>query len=107
MHFFRGTGLHGLTGIPVSAGYIRRPLLSFSKDELVQFAGENNLDFVEDSSNQSSKYTRNLFRHEIIPAISKVYPQVKENLQDNINRFKEIEELYKLSVEAIKKNSAN
>ncbi len=103
MHFFRGTGLHGLTGIPVSAGYIRRPLLSFSKDELVQFAGENNLDFVEDSSNQSSKYTRNLFRHEIIPAISKVYPQVKENLQDNINRFKEIEELYKLSVEAIKK----
>jgi tRNA(Ile)-lysidine synthase len=103
MNFCRGTGLHGLTGIPVSAGYIRRPLLSFSKDELVQFAKENNLDFVEDSSNQSSKYTRNLFRHEIIPAISQVYPQVKKNLQDNIYRFKEIEKLYKLSVGEIKK----
>jgi tRNA(Ile)-lysidine synthase len=103
MNFSRGTGLHGLTGIPASIGHIRRPLLPFSKKELIQFAKENKLDFVEDSSNQSSKYTRNLFRNEIIPAISKVYPQVKENLQDNINRFKEIEKLYQLAVGEIKK----
>ncbi|HMK25613.1 MAG TPA: tRNA lysidine(34) synthetase TilS [Chitinophagaceae bacterium] len=103
MNFFRGTGLHGLTGIPVSAGYIRRPLLSFSKEELIAFAKENKLEFVEDSSNQSSKYTRNFFRNEIIPAISKAYPQVKENLQDNINRFKEIEKLYRFSVGELKK----
>lgn len=103
MNFFRGTGLHGLTGIPVSAGYIRRPLLNFSKEELLEFASENNLEFVEDSSNQSSKYTRNYLRNEIIPAISKVYPQVKENLQDNINRFKEIEKLYQFSVNELKK----
>ena len=103
MNFFRGTGLHGLTGIPVSAGYIRRPLLSFSKEELIAFAKENKLDFVEDSSNQSSKYTRNFFSNEIIPAISKVYPQVKENLQDNINRFKEIEKLYQLFSGRLKK----
>ena len=103
MNFFRGTGLHGLTGIPVSAGYIRRPLLNFSKGELLGFASENNLEFVEDSSNQSSTYTRNYLRNEIIPAISKVYPQVKENLQDNISRFKEIEKLYQFSVNELKK----
>ena len=103
MNFFRGTGLHGLTGIPVSPGHIRRPLLSFSKEELLSFARENKLSFVEDSSNQSSKYTRNLFRNEIIPAISKVYPQVKENLSGNIQRFKEIEKLYQLGVNEIKK----
>jgi tRNA(Ile)-lysidine synthase len=108
MNFFRGTGLHGLTGIPAVGpseviGYIRRPLLSFSKEELTRFAKENNLNFVEDSSNASSKYTRNLFRNEIIPAVSKVYPQVKENLKDNINRFKEIEKLYQLGVSEIKK----
>ncbi|HEY6063924.1 MAG TPA: tRNA lysidine(34) synthetase TilS [Chitinophagaceae bacterium] len=103
MNFFRGTGLHGLTGMPVSTGHIRRPLLSFSKEELIVFAKENKLDFVEDSSNQSSKYSRNFFRNEIIPAISKVYPQVKENLQDNINRFKEIEKLYRYSVGELKK----
>ncbi len=103
MNFFRGTGLHGLTGIPVSNQYIRRPLLYFSKDELLQFATENKLEFVEDSSNQSSKYTRNFFRNEIIPAVSKVYPQVRENLQDNITRFAAIEKLYQLSVAELKK----
>ncbi|MEP6699772.1 MAG: tRNA lysidine(34) synthetase TilS [Bacteroidota bacterium] len=103
MNFFRGTGLHGLTGIPASVGNIRRPLLSFSKNELLVFAKQNALDFVEDSSNQSSKYTRNFFRNEIIPAISIVYPQVKENLQDNIKRFREIEKLYKFSVGGLKK----
>jgi tRNA(Ile)-lysidine synthase len=103
MNFFRGTGLHGLTGIPASINYIRRPLLPFSKEEIRAFAKEQQLDYVEDSSNQSSKYTRNFFRNELIPAISKVYPQVRDNLQDNIERFKEIEKLYQLSVGAIKK----
>ncbi len=103
MNFFRGTGLQGLTGIPSSNEYIRRPLLHFSKEALLDFAKENQLAFVEDSSNASSKYTRNFFRNELIPAISKVYPQVRENLQHNIDRFNEIEKLYRFSVEALKK----
>ena len=103
MNFCRGSGLHGLTGIPASFGNVKRPLLSFTKDELVQFAKENKLAFVEDSSNLSSKYTRNLFRNEVIPAISKVYPEVKANLVDNTHRFKEIEKLYKVAVGDIKK----
>jgi tRNA(Ile)-lysidine synthase len=103
MNFFRGTGLHGLEGIPMVHQYIRRPLLPFWKEELIQFAKENKLEFVEDSSNQSTKYTRNLFRNEIIPLISKVYPQVKTSLQDNINRFGEIQKLYQISIEEIKK----
>lgn len=103
MNFFRGTGLHGLTGIPVAYGDIKRPLLNFYKEELLQFAKEYKLEFVEDSSNLSSKYTRNFFRNEIIPAISKVYPQVKENLADNIERFKETEKLYRQTVGELKK----
>jgi len=103
MNFFRGTGLHGLTGIPVSYGQIKRPMLNFSKEEICQFAKENSLEFVEDSSNLSSKYTRNFFRNEIIPAISNVYPQVKENLAGNIERFKEIEQLYRQTVGELKK----
>ena len=103
MNFCRGTGLHGLTGIPVAYGNIKRPLLIFTKEELIQFAKDNKLGFVEDSSNLSSKYTRNLFRNEIIPAISKVYPKASENLNDNISRFKEIENLYKVAVGDIKK----
>jgi tRNA(Ile)-lysidine synthase len=107
MNFLRGTGLRGLTGIPAigthfSMAFIRRPLLPFSKDELLRFAKQNNLKYAEDSSNQSSKYTRNLFRNEIIPAIAKAYPTVKENLRNNVDRFKEIEKLYNLSVTMLK-----
>ncbi|MES1215679.1 MAG: tRNA lysidine(34) synthetase TilS [Bacteroidota bacterium] len=105
MNFCRGTGLNGLTGIPVisSIANLRRPLLAFWKEELLVFATENKLDFVEDSSNQSLKYTRNLFRREIIPLIAKAYPQVKQNLNDNISRFKEIKQLYQLTVSDFKK----
>ncbi len=103
MNFFRGTGMHGLTGIPEKTGYIRRPLLGFTKAELLTFAGEYKLSYVEDSSNQSSKYTRNFFRNELLPAIAKVYPQVNDNLQDNISRFKEIEKLYQFTVGELKK----
>jgi tRNA(Ile)-lysidine synthase len=103
MNFFRGTGLQGLQGIPLTHQHIRRPLLPFWKEELMRFAKENNIEFVEDSSNASSKYTRNLFRNEIIPLITKVYPQVKANLQDNINRFIEINKLYKITIDQLKK----
>lgn len=96
MNFARGTGLHGLTGIPQISGYIRRPLLSINREKIEEFAGQNGLSYVEDSSNLSVKYTRNLFRREIIPLIEKVYPQVKENLHSSIQRFAEIEKLYRL-----------
>ena len=59
--------------------FLLQPL--YKTEEKVQFANENELAFVEDSSNSSSKYTRNFFRNELIPAISSVYPQVKENLK--------------------------
>lgn len=103
MNFCRGTGLHGLTGIPPVSGFIRRPLLSFSKETLVGFAREHSLTFVEDSSNLSTRYTRNFFRNEVLPLISGVYPGVRENLQDNVRRFRDIEKLYQYAVGEVKK----
>jgi tRNA(Ile)-lysidine synthase len=44
------------------------------------------------------KYTRNYFRHELIPSIQKVFPQVEENLLDNIERFTKIYKLYQQMV---------
>lgn len=103
MHFFRGTGLPGLRGIPAINQYIRRPLLSITKEELLSFAKEQSLQFVEDSSNQSSKYTRNLFRNDILPLIATAFPQVKENLLGNIDRFNSIAEMYSIGIETIRR----
>jgi tRNA(Ile)-lysidine synthase len=106
MNFFKGTGIKGLQGILPRhelLPQIVRPLLFAKKEELVDFAIQNNLTFVEDSSNKSDKYTRNYFRNQLIPAIKKVYPDVVNNLQDNLQRFKDIEVLYHQSIELHKK----
>jgi tRNA(Ile)-lysidine synthase len=96
MNFFRGTGLHGLTGMPQFQpyGHCLRPLLHISRNDILNFANEQQLSWVEDSSNASDDYTRNFFRHKVIPEIQTVFPQVENNLQKNIERFSATLELY-------------
>ena len=98
MNFFRGTGVSGLRGMLPLAGKIARPLLQMSKEVLVRFAEENSLSWREDSSNASEKYSRNYFRHTIIPAIRQVFPEAEQNIGDNILRFREVEELYQQAI---------
>jgi tRNA(Ile)-lysidine synthase len=106
MNFFRGTGLQGLTAMPeenLDERFFLRPMLEVRREEIIDFVRENNLQWVEDSSNTSSKYTRNFFRNELLPAIKKVYPQVEENLLGNIDRFRKTNALYRLSIDELKK----
>ena len=98
MNFFKGSGIAGLHGILPKQGKIIRPLLFAKKEELKKFAEQNNLQWVEDSSNESDKYSRNYFRHQVIPLIEKIYPKAIDNLSGNINRFREVEILYQQSV---------
>lgn len=98
MNFFKGTGISGLRGILPKAGKIVRPLLFARKEELIQFASDSKLEWVEDSSNKSDKYSRNYLRHQLIPLMESLYPSAIENVRDNIDRFSEIEKLYKEAV---------
>ena len=99
MNFFKGSGISGLHGILPKQSEIVRPLLFAKKVELSAFAKENNLPFVEDSSNSSDKYTRNYFRNQLIPSIEKVFSQVEDNLIENSKRFAEIEMLYQQAID--------
>jgi tRNA(Ile)-lysidine synthase len=103
MNFFKGTGIKGLQGILPKQGKIIRPLLFAKREEIESFNKENGLDFVEDSSNLSEKYTRNYFRLQLIPSVKKVFPEIEDNLIKNIGRFREIEILYHQSIENHKK----
>lgn len=103
MNFFKGTGINGLKAILPKQGKIVRPLLFAKKEDLLAFARDNKLDFAEDSSNASDKYTRNYFRNQLFPDLQKVFPQVEENLAGNLQRFREIEMLYQQSIGLHKK----
>lgn len=103
MNFFKGTGIQGLHGILPKQGHIIRPLLFAKKDAIHEFAKTNDLNFVEDSSNAADKYTRNYFRNQLIPGLQKVFPQVEDNLLQNIDRFREVEMLYRESADLAKK----
>lgn len=103
MNFFKGTGIKGLQGILPKHANIVRPLLFAKKTELIDFASSHKLDFVEDSSNASDKYTRNYFRNRLIPELQTIFPQVEDNLLNNIERFNEIRILYQQSVNLTRK----
>ncbi len=103
MNFFKGTGISGLHGIlPVQQNLVR-PLLFAKKEALQQYAAQHGLAFVEDSSNNSDKYTRNFFRQHIIPKLQQIYPAVEDNLLQNIHRFSEAEQLYRQAIDLHKK----
>jgi tRNA(Ile)-lysidine synthase len=105
MNFLRGTGLKGLTAIPAGTTKekrLLRPLLTVQRSDIIFYAQKHGLNWVEDSSNSSLKYTRNYFRHELIPSIEKVFPQVENNLLGNIERFTKIYNLYQVMVTELK-----
>ena len=103
MNLFKGTGISGLRGMLPKQGKIIRPLLFAKKEELLAFAKEHELKWVEDSSNESDKYSRNYIRHQLVPLIEKIYPEAENNLANNFLRFRETEELYKQAIELHKK----
>ncbi len=120
----RGTGLDGLTGIPKVNDLFVRPLLPFSKQEIINYAEVNQFDWREDASNAETKYLRNKIRHEIIPVLKDLNTDVLENfnttihflqrsqayIKDKIQQFRDLYFLYdpltkgyKISIEALKK----
>ena len=104
MNFFRGTGIKGLRGILPKQQQIIRPLLFAKRNEIIEYANANKVDYLTDSSNASNDYTRNLFRNEILPLIEKVYPEALNNVLRNIERFAAVEYLYDESIVQIKQN---
>ena len=103
----RGTGLKGLTGIPAHNGYVIRPLLCHTRQEIYNYLKDNDLQFIEDSTNNDTTFVRNRFRHEIIPALEKINPSVRKTLNETILRFTEIEKFYQEKIEEVKNQIVN
>ncbi|GEQ86145.1 tRNA(Ile)-lysidine synthase [Patiriisocius marinistellae] len=81
----RSTGLRGLTGIPEINEKIIRPLLPFSRQEILNYAKKEQLFWREDSSNKKTDYLRNKIRLEVIPS----YKETNKTLLKNFKKTQE------------------
>lgn len=93
INFIRGSGLDGLIGIPEQNDKIVRPLLIFSRNEIENFAQENNIAWREDSSNTSDKYLRNKLRHDVIPILKELNPSLLSSFENTIKNLKQSQSL--------------
>ncbi|WP_456437676.1 tRNA lysidine(34) synthetase TilS [Psychroserpens sp.] len=101
----RGTGLNGLTGIPEINENIVRPLLSFTRDQLEIYVNENNIKWREDSSNASDKYLRNKLRHQVIPHLKEVNPEMLQNFKNTLEHLNDSADIVDESVNSVSKRA--
>ncbi len=102
LNLTRGTGISGLHGILPKRDKIVRPLLFLSRLQIDEIVNENNIEYVEDSSNETSTYARNKIRLNIIPQLREINPNLEETFALNIARFAETEQVLWQAVESIR-----
>jgi tRNA(Ile)-lysidine synthase len=103
-NFTKGCGIRGLHGILPKNGRIIRPLLFATKEQILGFAQQEKIDFREDASNLTVKYTRNKIRHEVVPVLEEVNPSFQKSAGETIERLREAEALYDFSLQKIREN---
>lgn len=99
----KGTGIAGLHGILPKQGKIIRPILFAAKTDIEAYCSENQLTYRTDASNQSTKYARNKIRHEVVPVLEELNPNVVQTFYENAQRFIEVEQIYREGIAAYRK----
>ena len=105
------TGFRGIRGIKVLRKNIFRPLMNFNKNELMDYALKNNLEWREDSSNKLMKYSRNRIRLKIIPQLKKINNSLERSVGDTSSNLSELENFISFQISKLTKkyvdNSSN
>lgn len=104
INLLRGTGIAGLHGILPKSGYIIRPLLFVGRKKINEYSQRNNIEFVEDSTNKDTKFTRNKIRNEIVPLLKDISPNFDVVLKKDIERLRETEQVFRSVVDKTKKD---
>lgn len=111
LRLIRGTSLSGLSGIkPKRADGVIRPLIMLTRQEIVTYANEKNISFVEDSSNNSLKYLRNKIRKDLLPIVegyNGTFVKSAINLAENLYETENFLELKAKQAENQCKNKEN
>lgn len=100
MQTAKSSEIKHLLGIPVKRGKFRRPLMCFTKGQILFFLQKNKITFCEDHTNNDIRYERNFYRHKIIPKIEEKAPNYLKHFSDRANQLAS-----KMKVSAFQKSS--
>ena len=93
LNLIRGTGLRGLCGIPPQREGIVRPLLNASREDILKYLESRGQDYVTDSSNSDTRFTRNKIRHEVLPLLRSMNSHISDGLHRMAQRLRRSAEL--------------
>ena len=104
LNLVRGTGLRGLRGIQPRNGNIIRPLLSLSREDIVQYLDALGENYVTDSTNLHNDVKRNKIRLDVMPLLRELNPSVSQSIFETSLR---VGEALKVFDEAMKRSIAD
>lgn len=96
----RGTGFTGIAGIRSKTETAVRPLLSFTKKEILEYAKAHGLNWREDASNQKEDYQRNFIRLQVLPKLGEAFPNFEVSSKKSLHYLEEDRELFKSLVQS-------
>ncbi len=95
----RGSGVSGLQAMRARSGLWWRPLLGFSRQQIVEHARRRQLAWVEDGSNTDTRYLRNRIRHQLLPQLCEYNPQINLRLATLSRQFQLEEDFWQQQVD--------
>lgn len=93
LNLARGSGLEGMAGIPDVSGKVIRPMLFATRRMLSEYASQHHLQWREDVTNQAEDYSRNYLRHQVVPKLKKLNPNLEETYRHTRQRLSEARQL--------------
>jgi tRNA(Ile)-lysidine synthase len=93
LNLLRGTGIRGLRGMPAQSGKYVRPLLDCSKNEILEYAAAEQINYVEDETNSDTVFLRNNIRHNVIPLMQTLNPQAIEHISNTMQTLGSVEKI--------------
>ncbi len=99
----KGCGVDGLSPFDIST----KPLWSVPKSEIKEYAQRHNVLYQEDESNQDTQYARNRIRHNVIPELRIITPNIEKVMVHESLLFQEVSDYINIQVRDFLKKYAN
>ena len=96
INLLRGAGLNGLKGMKAQNGVIIRPLLRASREQIRQYAVDNQISWREDHTNAESVYLRNKIRNQLLPVFDELQLEARQGLYKSLEHLSAENELYRV-----------